>query len=35
MLDSVVDLGMRVTVDRLSLDQRLVSQTDPARIQLR
>lgn len=31
----VVDLGLRATVDRLTLDQRLVSLTDPARIQLR
>lgn len=30
-----VDLGMRATVDRLSLDQRLVSLVDDARIQLR
>jgi hypothetical protein len=31
----VVDLGYRATVDRLSLDRRLVSLTDPARIRLR
>lgn len=33
--DVVVDLGLRATVDRLTLDQRLASLTDPARIQLR
>lgn len=33
--DVVVDLGMRATVDRLSLDRRLVCLTDPARLQLR
>ena len=35
LVNVVVDLGMRATVDRLTLDQRLVSLTDPARIQLR
>lgn len=33
--DVVVDLGLRATVDRLTLTDRLVSLTDPTRIQLR
>lgn len=35
LADTVVDLSYRATVDRLSLTRRLVSLSDPARLQLR